>query len=461
MPANNFIKAVSAAIALVLILVFGRLISGGEMFFVTGLVLALAAGAVTFLNPEHGLILLVFSMMLSPEIELAQIPGRSITVRIDDFLLIAVFISYVTYHAVNPHARKFVRTPIDRPLIAMIIVYFLSTAIGNIEGRLKPLASMFFVFKYVQYFILFWIASNLITSRETLKRVIIAGVVTAIIVCIYAYSLFPTVERVYSPFDHEATGRTGESATLGGYLIIIMSLALAFFANSEAMPVRLLSLGLFLFALPPFVRTLSRASYYAIAVALPSLVIFSPKRKLTLILGMLAFLVGAPVLAPGLTGDAVKRLQETFTGPRTEFGMDLELSAAARLDSWKRIFSQWLPTRPLLGYGATGVGLVDTQYPRILGEFGLIGFGIFAWLMASIFMEVKRAIKNADDILVRSVAAGFLAAFAGLLVQGIGVNTFIIVRIMTPFWFLLGAIVAARWRRESGADGPTEKAEAS
>jgi len=34
-----------------------------------------------------------------------------------------------------------------------------------------------------------------------------------------------------------------------------------------------------------------------------------------------------------------------------------------------------------------------------------------------------------------------LAGFIGLLVHAIGANTFIIVRIMEPFWFALGMVV--------------------
>ena len=36
------------------------------------------------------------------------------------------------------------------------------------------------------------------------------------------------------------------------------------------------------------------------------------------------------------------------------------------------------------------------------------------------------------------LAIGFLAALVGTLVHGIGANTFIIVRIMEPFWLLAG-----------------------
>jgi hypothetical protein len=36
---------------------------------------------------------------------------------------------------------------------------------------------------------------------------------------------------------------------------------------------------------------------------------------------------------------------------------------------------------------------------------------------------------------------GFIAGFVGLLFHGLGANTFIIVRIMEPFWFMAALVV--------------------
>ena len=40
----------------------------------------------------------------------------------------------------------------------------------------------------------------------------------------------------------------------------------------------------------------------------------------------------------------------------------------------------------------------------------------------------------------QGLGIGFLAGFVGLIVHAIGANTFIIVRIMEPFWFFVGII---------------------
>ena len=40
----------------------------------------------------------------------------------------------------------------------------------------------------------------------------------------------------------------------------------------------------------------------------------------------------------------------------------------------------------------------------------------------------------------QGLVIGFLAGFVGLMVHAIGANTFIIVRIMEPFWFFVGIV---------------------
>jgi O-antigen ligase len=84
---------------------------------------------------------------------------------------------------------------------------------------------------------------------------------------------------------------------------------------------------------------------------------------------------------------------------------------------------------------------MDAQYPRILVETGIVGLLAFAWLVHALFRVGLRTWRNAQDDLVRGLSVGFIAGLVGLLVHAIGANTFIIVRIMEPFWFLAGIIV--------------------
>ena len=58
-----------------------------------------------------------------------------------------------------------------------------------------------------------------------------------------------------------------------------------------------------------------------------------------------------------------------------------------------------------------------------------------------IFKNALYAYRNTSDPLFSGLSLGYLAGFLAMLVHAIGANTFIIVRIMEPFWFLTAIII--------------------
>jgi O-antigen ligase len=85
---------------------------------------------------------------------------------------------------------------------------------------------------------------------------------------------------------------------------------------------------------------------------------------------------------------------------------------------------------------------MDAQYPRILVETGIIGMLAFVWLIYALFHMGFSTWRDTQDDLMRGLTVGLIAGLVGLLVHAIGANTFIIVRIMEPFWFLTGIVIA-------------------
>lgn len=76
----------------------------------------------------------------------------------------------------------------------------------------------------------------------------------------------------------------------------------------------------------------------------------------------------------------------------------------------------------------------------MLVETGIIGIISFILLIAAIFKQGNMVFRETSDIFHKGLSMGFLAGFIGLLVHAIGANTFIIVRIMEPFWFVLAMV---------------------
>jgi O-antigen ligase len=153
----------------------------------------------------------------------------------------------------------------------------------------------------------------------------------------------------------------------------------------------------------------------------------------------------ALLLSPLFLPSVVKqRILYTFNQPRepdqiTIGDVRIDTSTSARLQSWKDALRDF-QKHPILGYGVTGYPFVDAQFPRVLTETGLFGLATFLYLLYSVFKLALRHLREAEEPYCRGLITGFIAGFVGLVVHSIGVNTFIIVRIMEPFWFLVGIV---------------------
>ncbi|MDI6641909.1 MAG: hypothetical protein QME68_06330 [Elusimicrobiota bacterium] len=403
---------------------------------------------VAFHNIQHGLIILVFSMLLSPELKIAEVPGRLVVIRFDDLILILLFVIWLAQMAIRKELGLFTKTPLNLPIGLYTLLCVLFTFRGMILDTVIPKKAIFYLLKYVEYFLVYLITVNIVKSKEQLEQLLIAGLITFLIVCFHGYSLLGKAERLYAPFDYDpgAPIGTGEAASLGGYLLIVMSVILGLFCYSPMRRLTILFGGSFLFALIPFAYTLSRASFFGFVPMFFLTGVLTHRRKTILLIALLLGVAFAPMVLPKPVEDVSARVQETFAGPGAEEEVILgfkvrELSALARIKSWKRAFTEWIVKEPLMGFGLSGVGLVDTQIPLVIGELGLIGLAAFIWLIFSVGRNSLRVFHTVDNWIAKGLSQGLFCALVGLLFQSVAVNTFIIIRIMEPFWFLTGLVM--------------------
>jgi hypothetical protein len=188
--------------------------------------------------------------------------------------------------------------------------------------------------------------------------------------------------------------------------------------------------------------------------ALAAFALLSRNRKVVIFILMLFLsfillvILGPPILEKRVLGtfrpEATQKLKQV--GPVT-----LGPSPAARVASWNEVFTRDFPKKPLVGGGVTGGPFLDSQYVLILQENGLIGICLFFWLMWRVWRSALGVYNTVEDPLFKGLAFGYLVGFVGLLVQAIGTNTFIIIRIAEPFWFFTAVVMKLR-------DIETEKA---
>lgn len=421
--------------------------TAGSQYAVIMLLGTLLVGLFAFFSPKLSLVLLVFSMLLSPELGMGGVGGgRTLVVRYDDILLVIIFLSWFARTAIFKNKPFITSTPVQTPVLLYTSLCVVSTAYGVIRGDIDWERSFFYVLKYVEYFLLYFMTVNIVESEADVKKYLRYGFIVAVLVTLYAYYYYYNSgadARASAPFEAPiGNPKDSEPASLGGYYLLVFGFLMALLTEASGY-LFLLALGLLIFAFPAFLFTFSRASYIGLIAMMPLLFFLSKKRRLFM-LGFVAAGIIAVSLMPSISHKVTDRITMTYQGAYATQSFNagavgqihLEDSAAARVYSIKRILSEKLPKHPFIGWGVTGVGLGDTQYALVLGELGVIGAALFLWMLYRLFSTAKAVFAAYTDPIIRSLALGFMVSLLGLLFQSLGVNTFVIVRIMEPFWFI-------------------------
>jgi len=462
-PLSLFLALLTGA----LIFFAAQAISSTESIVGLAIVVGVIIAIVTFIWPEAGLYVLIFSMLLGPEMIVGNLTGgtsasRGVTLRVDDFLLTIIAFTWFARTAVHKELGLFLSTPLNRPIAAYITAAAVSTAVGMLFDHVRPVVGFFFVLKFVEYVFVYFAAVNFIQTKTQIRRLVIAIFITGILVAIYAAIQIPLGVRVTAPFEGEA----GEPNTLGGYLLILLALLGGLIITSPNLrqSVKFLLAGAIMGV--PFLYTLSRASYLGLIGVAIALVLFSRQRIIAIFSVVAAALILLLVAPP----EVIERVEYTFGGQGEVSGqiavgsVRLDTSTSARLQSFTDVLRDF-PRSPLLGFGVTGHGFIDGQYPKILIEMGLVGIAVFFWLIVALFRQGLAALNTVVDWQERGICIGYLAGLVGLLLHALGSNTFIIVRIMEPFWFMTGVMTllhminSERAEAAVGEDGEPEEPE--
>ena len=403
-------------------------------------IFALIIFAVAFINIEWGLYILIFSMLLSPEFMAGETGGaslgRGVTLRLEDFLLVVIGLSWLARNAIDKELGLFLKTPLNKAILFYVLACVLSTGFGVMGGRVELKTGFLFVLKYIEYFVVFFMMVNHVRNTDQVKRFIICLFITCFIASIIGALQIPGGGRVSAPFE----GDVGEPNTFGGYLLFMGMVAAGLFAKSNSSKKKQLLAVILICLVPPFLFTQSRSSYLAAIPALFALGLMTDRRLIIVGLVAVSFMA-SPLFLPKVVKN---RIMYTFTQPEGRgqiqiSGLRLDTSTSARLISWREALSDW-PKHPLLGYGVTGYQFIDAQFPRVLVETGILGLVAFLYLLYSIAKLTLQNLKEVNTPLYQGLGIGFFSGFVGLCVHAIGANTFIIVRIMEPFWFFVGII---------------------
>lgn len=441
------------------------------------LIVSLGVFLVALLQPDFALVILILSMLLSPEFYMGAITGRTVTFRFDDALIFVIFFGWLARVAIHKEINLLRPTPLNTPIILYITVSIVASLMGALEGNVRLQQSFFYITKYVEYYVLFFMVANNLRSVKQAKVFTVVLLVTCLIVCVYAMMHVNSMARISAPFE----GKEGEANTLAGYLLLMLSITLGLFLYEASLKWQLVFLGITALIIPTFLFTLSRGSWIAFFPMAFTLVALTKRGKGMILLSLLSIFMLLPLLSPQRARDRVVQTmisnlsttkEYTFMGKKYTLNQDminrirlrvaqtfeknvpgskeyglmgrkftLDQSAVSRVESWTYAFNKWLK-RPFLGYGVPAGSVVDNQYARVIREVGIIGFSIYIWMMVRIFRTGRQSfILTKGNNFAQGLSLGFLAGFVGLLFQSFSAETFILIRIMEPFWFLAALVM--------------------
>lgn len=441
-------REVRIRMLLLLLVAAGALLLGKAVwniripFLVGGLLFLIALG-ISFTRGVDALYLVIFAMLFSPEIGSGMQTARSggegaggVVIRVEDVLLVATGCGWILRSAFLGRHFGILRTPVNAAIGYYIAASSVCTLIGVIAGSVRLDAGFFHNLKYFEYFFLYFMILAHVRDKRYARGMIVALLIVFFMAMIYGYIQMVQGLRVSAPFDQEPN-------TFGGYIVLMYCLAIGILLSVTSPNVRVLLIALMAFAFPPFLFTLSRTSYMAMAGGLLAFIVVSTKRWI--ILG-----VGLAVLAISMAGFMAlpETIEERIAGTfrkGTQYhvqvaGVDLDPSASARILSYRDAADVWMES-PVFGHGVTGTHFIDGQYMRLLAETGLLGLSTFLILLFTLLREVRRSAAKARDPLLHGACMGFFCGIIAMMVHALAANTFIIVRIAEPFWLLAGLVL--------------------
>jgi hypothetical protein len=428
------------------ILVFAVQLYFHNIALSTALAISLMVMGVTILRVDLGVYILVASMLLSPEITLQASGSKmhDVNVRYDDILIITIFLGVMVRVAWEGRNQWWRPSAINVGIVLYLIVCVLSTARAHYLdlGRFDRMTSLFVLLKMLQYFLIFWLVGNAMKRREDIRNQVILFLLVAVIMSAATAMQIGQVGRVSSPFE---TGGT-EPNTLGGYLTLCMCVAAALYTQAPMWRHKITFLIIIGIALLPFLYTLSRASYLALLAGI--LVVGFRAKNWVLITVIVGALLFSQMIMPEEVRQRVNYTFQEGSGEDVyiagrETGLQVDKSTYERIYVWQKVWHN-LHVWPWFGGGVSWDSILDSHYARVIIETGLLGLATFLLMQLNILKVTNQAFKWSGDWFSRGVALGTFSGAIAMIVHSAGTITFLIVRIMSPFWFLVALSVVIR-----------------
>ena len=402
---------------------------------------------VTVVRVDMGIIILIFAMLLSPEVDFGEGHSRGVhgfSIRYDDILIGVIFLGVLVKLAFEGRQSFWRPSPVNAGILAYFSICLVSTLLA-LQRNLPawdPKLAMFTLLKMTEFYMVYFMVGNAVRHLGDVRKFLWYFLLVAFIVCVTCSVTVGSVDRVGTPFQKHGT----EPNTLGGYLTLVMIISMALMTQTKKFTQKALFFLLFCAAFFPFLFTLSRASYFALIVGMIALGILT--RKWYLLAAIALVLILSPMIMPDTVKDRVNYTFQRGTGEQViihgqDTGLQVDKSTYERVYVWNKVWFL-LHIVPWFGGGVAWEQVLDSQYARVIMETGLFGLAAFLFMQFRILRTCREASRWTRDWIGRGLALGTTAATIAMMVHSFGTISFVIIRIMEPFWFLVALTVVVR-----------------
>jgi hypothetical protein len=390
---------------------------------------------IVLVDPIIGIAILIACIGLSPEFTVAGLRN----LRMEDFLMPGLLLGWIL--RAGSQRIPFANTRIWAPAMTSLTFMVLSTIAGVAAGTAPPAFAFMVLGKYAEYMLIYLLVINTVKSEGEIRALLIFSILVALLSS-YA-SLSTTINTSAELVGGRVLGPLGETSNIyGGYLALHLLMALGLFLHFPTGGGRLLGGACVVLLGISILFTYSRTTYVAIGGAIFLFGAFKHRRLLVILLVLAAVI---PIMAP----DSVLNRMATVGGVAAGSAPS---SWVSRLDAWDWAFHRMGPLDAIYGQGIGSVKFadVDSEYVRIYSDLGIIGVGLFVWLLFRIGRVALAAYDRVPQFTFPAgYLAGYLMAFAAIIIHSVAATTFSAIRTEEAFMVLTGLMTALINREES------------
>ncbi len=328
-------------------------------------------------------------------------------------------------------------------------------------GFLSTLASVSFYLslegffcKLFEWVMLYFIVTELLTERKQLIRVLAVFFISMIVIS--ADGIFQMITgtdllRGRPIFGCRISSSFHNPNEFAGWLVVMIPVALSFaycggstwsdvflkfkWVRYLIRPLLWILLALLIFCL---IFTYTRGAWVAVLISIIFLGILKSKKLIVCFLIVLMFM---PFVLP----ESVKE--------RTSSMLKIQEDPNKRGDLWREAVNV-IEDFPVIGSGLNTYAFIaprygSGQYPHnsylhMAAEMGILGLGVFVWMLIVLFRAAIKSIKKIDDELYNITLTGLLSGLFGFLIQSFTDTNIYSLQLSILMWLIMGLTVAVR-----------------